>query len=263
MAVTIRGKGVISGIAVGKIMLAGQNLDGYLVDYKPESLEAETAKAEAALTAVADILSESVERMQKNEDQKEQAAIMEAHRMMVQDPSLHDSIIEQLQETKSAPQAILKAADANASIFEAMDDEYFKARAVDLRDVGKRVAKYVLGVKEPEIGDEKVVLCGQEVEPSVIAGMPTEQIAGVLLGAGSTTAHAVIIAKARAIPTVVGLGDKLEAIADGDHVIVDGETGEVLINPSEAEQASYNEKIKKQRPSCAPISAPIWTWTMP
>ena len=251
MAVTIRGKGVISGIAVGKIMLAGQNLDGYLVDYKPESLEAETAKAEAALTAVADILSESVERMQKNEDQKEQAAIMEAHRMMVQDPSLHDSIIEQLQETKSAPQAILKAADANASIFEAMDDEYFKARAVDLRDVGKRVAKYVLGVKEPEIGDEKVVLCGQEVEPSVIAGMPTEQIAGVLLGAGSTTAHAVIIAKARAIPTVVGLGDKLEAIADGDHVIVDGETGEVLINPSEAEQASYNEKIKKQQEMAA------------
>ena len=251
MAVTIRGKGVISGIAVGKIMLAGQNLDGYLVDYKPESLETETAKAEAALTAVADILSESVERMQKNEDQKEQAAIMEAHRMMVQDPSLHDSIIEQLQETKSAPQAILKAADANASIFEAMDDEYFKARAVDLRDVGKRVAKYVLGVKEPEIGDEKVVLCGQEVEPSVIAGMPTEQIAGVLLGAGSTTAHAVIIAKARAIPTVVGLGDKLEAIADGDHVIVDGETGEVLINPSEAEQASYNEKIKKQQEMAA------------
>jgi phosphotransferase system enzyme I (PtsI) len=113
--------------------------------------------------------------------------------------------------------------------------------------VGKRIAKYILGVKEPEIGDEKVILCGQEVEPSVIAGMPTEQIAGVLLGAGSTTAHAVIIAKARAIPTVVGLGEKLEAISDGDHVIVDGEQGEIVINPNEAERASYNEKIQKQK----------------
>jgi hypothetical protein len=70
MAVTIRGKGVISGIAVGKIMLAGQNLDGYLVNYQPGSVDEEKNKAEGALTAVADILSESVERMQKNEDQK-------------------------------------------------------------------------------------------------------------------------------------------------------------------------------------------------
>ena len=247
MAVTIRGKGVISGIAVGKIMLAGQNLDGYLVNYQPEDVEKEQAKADAALTAVADILSESVERMQKNEEQKEQAAIMEAHRMMVQDPALHDSIMNKIEELKSAPQSVLKAAEEQAAMFESMEDEYFAARAVDLRDVGKRIAKYILGVKEPEIGDEKVILCGQEVEPSVIAGMPTEQIAGVLLGAGSTTAHAVIIAKARAIPTVVGLGEKLEAISDGDHVIVDGEQGEIVINPNEAERASYNEKIQKQK----------------
>ena len=77
--------------------------------------------------------------------------------------------------------------------------------------------------------------------------MPTEKIAGVLLGTGSTTAHAVIIAKARAIPTVVGLGEKLEAISDGDHVLVDGERGEIVINPNEAERASYNEKIQKQK----------------
>ena len=247
MAVTIRGKGVISGIAVGKIMLAGQNLDGYLVNYQPGSVDEEKNKAEGALTAVADILSESVERMQKNEDQKEQAAIMEAHRMMVQDPALHDSIISKIEELGNAPQSVLKAAEEQAAMFESMEDEYFAARAVDLRDVGKRIAKYILGVKEPEIGEEKVILCGQEVEPSVIAGMPTEQIAGVLLGAGSTTAHAVIIAKARAIPTVVGLGEKLEAISDGDHVIVDGEQGEIVINPNEAERASYNEKIQKQK----------------
>jgi phosphotransferase system enzyme I (PtsI) len=232
---------------VGKIMLAGQNLDGYLVSYQPGSVDEEKNKAEGALTAVADILSESVERMQKNEDQKEQAAIMEAHRMMVQDPALRDSIMGKIEELKNAPQSVLKAAEEQAAMFESMEDEYFAARAVDLRDVGKRIAKYILGVKEPEIGDEKVILCGQEVEPSVIAGMPTEQIAGVLLGAGSTTAHAVIIAKARAIPTVVGLGEKLEAISDGDHVIVDGEQGEIVINPNEAERASYNEKIQKQK----------------
>lgn len=248
MAEIIRGKGVISGIAMGKIMLAGQNLDGYLVNYKPEDKATEKQKAQDALTAVAEILCESIEKL-KSKDMKEQAAIMEAHRMMVQDPMMADNIMAKIEELGNAPQGVLKAAEEQAVMFEQMEDEYFAARAVDLRDVGKRVAKYILGVKEPEIGDEKVILCGREIEPSVIAGMETEKIAGVLLGSGSTTAHAVIIAKARAIPTIVGLNkeDRIDRIADGDHVIMDGERGEIVINPAPEDIASYDEKIKKQK----------------
>ena len=248
MAEIIRGKGVISGIAMGKIMLAGQNLDGYLVNYKPEDKATEKQKAQDALMAVAEILRESIEKL-KSKDMKAQAAIMEAHRMMVQDPMMADNIMAKIEELGNAPQGVLKAAEEQAVMFEQMEDEYFAARAVDLRDVGKRVAKYILGVKEPEIGDEKVILCGREIEPSVIAGMETEKIAGVLLGSGSTTAHAVIIAKARAIPTIVGLNkeDRIDRIADGDHVIMDGERGEIVINPAPEDIASYDEKIKKQK----------------
>ena len=256
MAEIIRGKGVISGIAMGKIMLAGQNLDGYLVNYKPEDKATEKQKAQDALTAVAEILRESIEKL-KSKDMKEQAAIMEAHRMMVQDPMMADNIMAKIEELGNAPQAVLKAAEEQAVMFEQMEDEYFAARAVDLRDVGKRVAKYILGVKEPEIGDEKVILCGREIEPSVIAGMETEKIAGVLLGSGSTTAHAVIIAKARAIPTIVGLNkeDRIDRIADGDHVIMDGERGEIVINPAPEDIASYDEKIKKQKELAAHYAA--------
>ena len=256
MAEIIRGKGVISGIAMGKIMLAGQNLDGYLVNYEPEDKETEKQKAKDALTAVAEILRESIEKL-KSKDMKEQAAIMEAHRMMVQDPMMADNIMAKIDELGNAPQAVLKAAEEQAVMFEQMEDEYFAARAVDLRDVGKRVAKYILGVKEPEIGDEKVILCGREIEPSVIAGMETEKIAGVLLGSGSTTAHAVIIAKARAIPTIVGLNkeDRIDRIADGDHVIMDGERGEIVVNPAPEDIASYDEKIKKQKELAAHYAA--------
>lgn len=256
MAEIIRGKGVISGIAMGKIMLAGQNLDGYLVNYEPEDKETEKKKAQDALTAVAEILRESIEKL-KSKDMKEQAAIMEAHRMMVQDPMMADNIMAKIEELGNAPQAVLKAAEEQAVMFEQMEDEYFAARAVDLRDVGKRVAKYILGVKEPELGDEKVILCGREIEPSVIAGMETEKIAGVLLGSGSTTAHAVIIAKARAIPTIVGLNkeDRIDRIADGDHVIMDGERGEIVVNPAPEDIASYDEKIKKQKELAAHYAA--------
>ena len=236
MAESIRGKGVISGIAVGKVMLAGQNLDGYLAAYKPGSVAEEQGKAEAALTAVTEILLATIDRLRK-EEQTEQAAILEAHRMMVQDPMMAENIKTKIEETGSAPQGILDAAGDQAQLFEQMEDEYFAARAVDLRDVGKRIAKYVLGVKEPEIGAGQVILCGEEIEPSVVAGMPTNQIAGVILGSGSATSHVVIIAKARAIPTVLGIGDKINLIQDGDELILDGSRGDIIIRPTETERA--------------------------
>ena len=244
MAEKIKGKGVISGIAVGNILLAGQNLDSFLVAYKPRSKGTEKKKAAEALVAVAENLKKSIEDF-TDQGLKEQAGILEAHRLLVEDPSISSAVDEQIDISGSAPKAVLDAYEANAQIFEQMDDEYFRGRAVDMRDVGKRIAKYLLGIKEPEIAG-KVIVAGKDIEPSVIAGLPTDKIAGVILGVGSTTAHAVIIAKTRAIPTVVGVGDGIIHIADGDPVILDGETGEILIRPSDEEREAYNEKIKEQ-----------------
>ena len=254
MAETIRGKGVISGIAVGKVMLAGQNLDGYLAAYKPGSLTEEQGKAEGALIAVTETLLATIERLRK-EGQAEQSAILEAHRMMVQDPMMAENIKGKIEVCGNAPRGILEAANEQAQVFEQMEDEYFSARAVDLRDVGKRIAKYVLGVKEPEIGLGQIVLCGEEIEPSVVAGMPTEQIAGVILGSGSATSHVVIIAKARAIPTVLGIGDKINLIHDEDEIILDGSRGDIIIRPTEEERLLYQDKIEEQKKLAAHYAA--------
>ena len=226
MAEKIKGKGVIAGIAVGNILLAGQNLDGYLVNYKPGKPDAEKKKAAAALVAVAENLKKSIEDFTA-QGLKEQAGILEAHRLLVEDPAISEAVDTQIDVSGSAPKAVLDAYEANAQVFEAMEDEYFRGRAVDMRD-------------------GKVIVAGKDIEPSVIAGLPTDKIAGVILGVGSTTAHAVIIAKTRAIPTVVGVGDGIAQIADGDPVILDGETGEILIRPSDEERKAYDEKIKKQ-----------------
>ena len=244
MAEKIKGKGVISGIAVGTILLAGQNLDGYLVNYKPGKIAVEKQKAADALVKVAASMKKSIDDFNAK-GLKEQAAILEAHRMIIEDPALSGAIDEKLDANGNAPKAVLEAAEANAQIFESMEDEVFRGRAVDIRDVGKRIAKFLLGIKEPEIAG-KVIVAGKEIEPSVIAGLPTDKIAGVILGAGSTTAHAVIIAKTRAIPTVVGVGDGIDLMKDGTPAILDGGTGDILINPTDEERASYDEKIKKQ-----------------
>ena len=246
MPEVLHGKGVIAGVAIGQIMIVGQALDEYLKDYSKGSAEEEKAKVEPAVALVTEAIEKSVADLNA-QGMEEQAAIMEAHAMLVQDPMFIEAMLSKAEEMGNAPAAVLEAAKETAALFEMMDDDYMRERAADIRDIGKRVAKAILGVKDPELGDKKVILCGHEIEPSVIANIPTESIAGVILGQGSTTCHAVIIAKARAIPTVVGLGDGIDKIPDDAYTAIDGEAGEIIINPADDVLAGLEEKIRIQK----------------
>ena len=246
MPEVLHGKGVIAGVAIGQIMIVGQALDEYLKDYSKGSAEEEKAKVEPAVALVTEAIEKSVADLNV-QGMEEQAAIMEAHAMLVQDPMFIEAMLSKAEEMGNAPAAVLEAAKETAALFEMMDDDYMRERAADIRDIGKRVAKAILGVKDPELGDKKVILCGHEIEPSVIANIPTESIAGVILGQGSTTCHAVIIAKARAIPTVVGLGDGIDKIPDDAYTAIDGEAGEIIINPADDVLAGLEEKIRIQK----------------
>ena len=242
----MQGMGAIQGVGIGYIMKAGQALDGYLAAYQPGTVEEEQEKLNKAVAEVADILEKSVEQM-RAAGHDEQANIMEAHLFLAQDPMLTDGMTDKVQEMGNAPAAILASAAESAKIFQSMDDEYLRERAADVLDVSKRIASKILGIKEPEVGDNMVVLCGYEVEPSVIASVPDDKIAGVIMGQGSTTCHAVIIAKSRAIPTVVGMEHRLDAIPEGALVIIDGHTGDIFINPDEATLKEYEAKLAKQK----------------
>ena len=246
MPEVLHGKGVIAGVAIGQIMIVGQALDEYLEDYSKGSAEEEKAKVEPAVALVTEAIEKSVADLNA-QGMEEQAAIMEAHGMLVQDPMFIEAMLSKAEEMGNAPAAVLEAAKETAALFEMMDDDYMRERAADIRDIGKRVAKAILGIKDPELGDKKVILCGHEIEPSVIANIPTESIAGVILGQGSTTCHAVIIAKARAIPTVVGLGDSIDKIPDDAYTAIDGEAGEIIINPADDVLAGLEEKIRIQK----------------
>ena len=245
MPYELRGKGVISGIAIAKVMTLGEDLQSYIDSYKAGTSEEEVAKIKEALAYAAEVLQTNIKTL-REKGMLEQAGIMEAHRMMVQDPMLEENAMVKLGTCGNAPQAVLDASEENASIFEQMDDTYFRERAVDIRDVGKRVARRILGLAEKTVDGSPVILCGDEIEPSVIANIPTEKIAGVILGNGSTTCHAVIIAKARAIPTVAGLGEKVHEIKDGAKAILNGDTGEIFIDPTEELVAQYQIKLEEQ-----------------
>lgn len=246
MSENIRGNIAIEGISIGKIVKVDQSLDEYIAAYVPGGVDEELGRLEQMIDALSAEIDEGVEAM-REAGQEEQAEIMEAHSFLLMDPSFTDLANDKTRELSNAPMAVLEAAKETANILAAMDDEYMRERSQDIKDIGNRLARMLLGVKDLEVGDEPVVLCGYEVEPSIIANIPDEKLAGVVMGQGSTTCHAVIIAKSRAIITIVGLADRIDDIPDGATAILDGNEGVVIVDPTPQEQADYEQRIAEQR----------------
>ena len=244
MAEILQGKGVVAGIAIGEVVWVANDYEKWFAKYNSDSPKIENEKLEKAIQKVQADLEHNITTMQEK-NMAEQAQIMQAHLLILKDPTFIDLILEKLELENSAPKALQVAIDEIAKTFEMMDDEYFRARAADIRDVGNRVLKTLLGIDELDFGSRKIILCGQDLEPSLIAAMPEENLQGIILGHGSLTSHVVIIAKAKGIPTIIGL-EKFDLLENKAQVVLDGDTGEVVWHFAPTEEENYRKKLKQQ-----------------
>ena len=244
MAAILQGKGVVAGIAIGEVVWVANDYEKWFAKYNSDSPKIENEKLEKAIQKVQADLENNITTMQEK-NMTEQAQIMQAHLLILKDPTFIDLILEKLELENSAPKALQVAIDEIAKTFEMMDDEYFRARAADIRDVGNRVLKTLLGIDELDFGSRKIILCGQDLEPSLIAAMPEENLQGIILGHGSLTSHVVIIAKAKGIPTIIGL-EKFDLLENKAQVVLDGDTGEVVWHLAPTEEENYRKKLKQQ-----------------
>ena len=244
MAEILQGKGVVAGIAIGEVVWVANDYEKWFAKYNSDSPKIENEKLDKAIQKVQADLENNITTMQEK-NMTEQAQIMQAHLLILKDPTFIDLILEKLELENSAPKALQVAIDEIAKTFEMMDDEYFRARASDIRDVGNRVLKTLLGIDELDFGSRKIILCGQDLEPSLIAAMPEENLQGIILGHGSLTSHVVIIAKAKGIPTIIGL-EKFDLLENKAQVVLDGDTGEVVWHLAPTEEENYRKKLKQQ-----------------
>ena len=244
MGEILQGKGVVAGIAIGEVVWVANDYEKWFAKYNSDSPKIENEKLEKAIQKVQADLEHNITTMQEK-NMAEQAQIMQAHLLILKDPTFIDLILEKLELENSAPKALQVAIDEIAKTFEMMDDEYFRARAADIRDVGNRVLKTLLGIDELDFGSRKIILCGQDLEPSLIAAMPEENLQGIILGHGSLTSHVVIIAKAKGIPTIIGL-EKFDLLENKAQVVLDGDTGEVVWHFAPTEEENYRKKLKQQ-----------------
>ena len=178
-----------------------------------------------------------------------EAAIFEAHIMIAQDPSLLTSIRQAVEsEHKSAAEATEGVIESFAAMFSAMDDLYMRERGADIRDIGDRLLRNLLGMTPRGLAhlSGQIILVADDLTPSDTASLDATVVQGIVTASGGPTSHAAIMARTLAIPAVMGVGDS-SALRTGEQAVVNGTDGIVLTELSDDEFARYQEEGARYR----------------
>lgn len=237
---------VSPGIAIGKVFLLKKIEVESLQKYS-DSMEKELSILEKALEKSAFELQELIETSGAKLG-KDDAEIFQAHLMILQDDEFVQTVRDHIESEKlCAAYAVMKTADEFYIQFMNIEDEYIRERAADVKDVGMRVVKSILGTGTGlEAMPDGSVIVARELSPSDTASMDSQKVCGIITEGGGRTSHAAIIARNLGIPAIVGATRITEQVETGSFIVFDGESGEVFIRPDEKIIQRY-EKIKISR----------------
>lgn len=239
----IKGIGASSGIAIAKAYKL-EMPDLTVSRDTVEDTTAEIKKLYDHKAAVEEEIKTIKEAASKNLS-AEEAAVFDAHLMMINDPEFAGQIESKIKDEKlNAAAALEDVANMMIAMFSSMDDAYFKERAADVKDVSTRWKAHLLGKKlpNPSLISEEVVICANDLTPSDTATLNKNLVKGFVTNIGGRTSHSAILARSMEIPAVVATNTIMDNVNDGDLVVLDGTTGEVFINPDEAVVKEYTEK---------------------
>lgn len=242
----LQGIAASSGIAIAK---AYRLIEPDLTFEKKsiDDVEQETKRLDEAIATSINEL-ETIQKNAEKEMGAEEAEIFNAHILVLKDPELIHPIKDKIRSEKvNAEQALKETTDSFIEIFEAMDNEYMRERAADIRDVTKRLLSHLLGVKavSPSEISEEVIVIAEDLTPSDTAQLNKKFVKAFATDIGGRTSHSAIMARSLEIPSVVGTKEATNQIEDGDLVIVDGLTGKVIQNPSDDIISEYKNKQKQ------------------
>ena len=248
-----KGTGASPGIALGKALVIEHS--ELVIEKKTiENIDEEIQKLESAVKVSKEELTKVKEKA-LSELGEHEAEIFEAHLLVLEDPELIGSAISKIRDEKvNADYALNEIKEIFVAMFESMDNEYMRERAADIKDVTNRVLRHILGIKVVDLAelDEEVVLIAHDLTPSDTATMNKNMVLGFLTDIGGRTSHTAIMARTLEIAAVVGLNDITKKVKDGDYIVFNGDTGEVIVNPDEetkAKYASLKEEFEEYRKS--------------
>ena len=241
----IYGVGAAEGIGIGVAkVVREQNVE--VVKKTVSDSETEVNNFMRVLDITKAETEEMSKALEKNASAKE-AEILFGHIMLMSDPMLVDEIVNRIKgESICAEYVIEEVCNQYAAVFASMDDELMQQRATDMIDIKTRLIKKVLGIENTDLSKLPYgsILVAKDLTPSMTAGLNPDNVLGIVTQFGGKTSHSAILARALEIPAVVGLSNLPEDISDDTDILLDGESGEVIILPTDNEKSDYENKKK-------------------
>lgn len=241
----MKGIGVSPGISIGKVFLK-EEIGAKVEKKNIENISDEIAKLNDAIEKSLKEVKSIHEYALKNLGEKE-AEIFSAHKLMLEDPEFIGLIKGKIEdENVNAEWGVQEASNNYISILENMDNEYLKERAADIKDISKRLINNLMGIENISLStlEEEYIIVSKDLTPSDTAQMRKDKVLGFVTEVGGRTSHTSIMARTLELPAVVGVKDMTKSVKNNDMIIIDGEEGTVIINPTQDEINTYKEKRK-------------------
>ena len=240
----IQGKAIFGGIAIGPISFFAKE-QKQVKRTKVEDTEAEIARYETALATAIEQLGALYEKALKEVGESE-AQIFEVHQMMLEDDDYNDSVKNIItSQGLNAEYAVATTGDNFSTMFAAMDDEYFQARAVDVKDISERIINILMGIGEAKVSDEPSIIVAEDLAPSETVQMDKSKLLGFVTRLGSSNSHTAILARTMNIPALIQVDIKEEW--NGKQAIIDGFSGKFIIEPEADVLEEYQKKQAEQQ----------------
>ena len=226
---SVKGLGASLGVAIGSSFVYENE-----IDFDKEAI---LTHVEASKQLIEKFSSQIVDFRSK--ERNDEADILDAYILILKDPEIVDQLNQNLD---SSVEEVYSIFTSTASVFESMEDVYFKQRAEDILSVGKHLVFNMQNIEREITLNENTILIAEDLTPADTSSMDLSKVNGIILKEGGFTSHAVIVAKNLGIPCVIGVKSLLDNIVDGELMTIDGDTGNIVISPSENQISELKEK---------------------
>ncbi len=238
----LNGIGASEGIGIGRVMIIKEQT----LEYTPKEvtdIEAELERFRGSVDKFCDNTMAQADAIRQSTGEKE-AEILLGHIAIIRDPFMGGEIENLIKANQCAESAVEQICKMFIDMFSATGDDLTMQRAADVKDIRDGLLSILLGVEEVKISDAPAgtVLVCRELTPSMTAGIKKENIVGIITETGSKTSHSAILARALEIPAVLSVPNAVAQLSSGEQVIVDGDNGEVITAPDQAQIDEYTAK---------------------
>lgn len=242
----MKGLGTSPGIGIGKVFLYVEpeiNIEKKNIESPELEIERFNESINKAMEEIDYLYKRTLDEVGQDE-----AEIFTAHKMMLEDPEFINGVKGKINnENANAEWAVNEVSNQFIAVFEGIEDEYLRARAADLKDVSSRLLRVLLGIEPIDLMaiNKESIIVAEDLTPSDTAGMNKDKVVGMVTVLGGRTSHTSIIARTLGIPAIAGIDNILKEVNHGDMMIIDGDVGEVIINPTDEELKLYKKKLQE------------------